>query len=123
MHPVSVVIAHSDNHTAAELASSLHGHFRSVSVTRSLEEARSAIPKHRAQLAVVDLELASLAEVRELCNDFNHTAFVCTHRIPDEEMWAAALAAGAIDCCQSDDVAGIVGAVKRNLKRARSSAA
>ena len=123
MHPVNVVIANHDYVAAAELAASLHDHFRSVAVARSLEEARSAIPKHRAQLAVVDLELASLADVKELCNDFGHTAIVCTHRIPDEEMWAAALAAGAIDCCQRDDIAGIVGAVSRNLKMARSSAA
>ena len=123
MHPVNVVIANSDNNAAAELASSLHEYFRSVAVTQSLEEARYAIPRHRAQLAVVDLESASLADVRELCNDFRHTAIVCTHRVPDEEMWAAALAAGAIDCCRRDDIIGIVQAVSRNMKLARSSAA
>jgi hypothetical protein len=38
-------------------------------------------------------------------------------------MWMEALAAGAIDCCQTADVTGIVQAVDRNLKMARSNAA
>jgi hypothetical protein len=48
---------------------------------------------------------------------------VCTHRIPDDEMWAEALTAGAIDCCQNADVAGILDAVQRNIHLAHSSAA
>jgi DNA-binding NtrC family response regulator len=124
MQPLNVVVASRDSQAAAQLAASLNSHFRSVAVARSLEEVRRAIPKHRAQLAIVDLELASLRDVQELCHDFDSTSVVCTHRIPDEEMWMEALAAGAIDCCQNADVSGIVQAVDRNLKmNARSNAA
>ncbi len=123
MQPLNVVIASRDSQAASQLAASLHQHFRSVAVARSLDEVRRAIPKHRAQLAIVDLELASVDDVKRLTHEFDHTSIVCTHRIPDEEMWAAALAAGAIDCCQNADVSGIVQAVDRNVKLARSSAA
>jgi DNA-binding NtrC family response regulator len=123
MQPLNVVIASHDSQGASQLAASLHPHFRSVSVARSIDEVRRAIPKNRAQLAIVDLELASMADVERLTQEFDHTSVVCTHRIPDEEMWASALAAGAIDCCQNADVSGIVQAVNRNVRLARSNAA
>lgn len=123
MQPVNVVIATTDTKTASHLAETLNRYFRSVAVARSVEEVRHAIPKHRAQLAIVDLELANMNEVKELCNEFGGTQVVCTHRIPDEEMWTEALTAGAIDCCQNADVAGILDAVRRNGRMARSNAA
>ncbi len=123
MEPLNVVIATSDSKAAGRLAESLHRHFRSVAVARSLEEVRRAIPKHRAQLAIVDLELANMKDVHDLCSEFEQTQVVCTHRIPDEEMWTEALTAGAIDCCQNADVSGILDAVHRNLRAARTSAA
>lgn len=92
-------------------------------MVRSLDEVRTAIPKHRAQLAILDLELASVADVKQLAREFDHTSIVCTHRIPDDEMWASALAAGAIDCCQNADIAAIVQAVDRYVKQARANAA
>ena len=123
MQPLDVIVATRDSLAGSELAASLNQHFRSVSVACSLEEARSAIPKHRAQLAIVDLELASVEDVERLAHEFGHTSIVCTHRIPDDEMWAAALAAVAIDCCQNADVSGIVAAASRNITLARSNAA
>ena len=123
MQPLNVVVANNDSQAASQLAASLNPHFRTVSVARSLDEVRHAIPKHRAHLAIVDLELASVQDVQRLAHEFGHTKIVCTHRIPDEEMWASALAAGAIDCCPIDDPAGIVATVSRNVHMARSSAA
>ena len=123
MQSLSVVIANRDSRSASQLAASLNTHFRKVSVVRSLDEIRHAIPKHRAQLAILDLELASVEEVERLAHEFDHTSIVCTHRIPDEEMWATALAAGAIDCCPSDDAACILRAVDRYVKEAHASAA
>jgi len=123
MQSLSVVIANRDSQSASQLAASLNAYFRNVSVARSLDEVRTAIPKHRAQLAILDLELASVEDVERLVREFNHTSIVCTHRIPDDEMWAAALSAGAIDCCPSDDAACIVEAVDRHVNRARSNAA
>ena len=123
MQSLSVVIASRDSKAASQLAASLNTYCRNVSVVRSLDEVRNAIPKHRAQLAILDLELATVADVEQLAREFNHTSIVCTHRIPDDEMWTAALAAGAIDCCQDADVASIVQAVNRHVKRARAIAA
>jgi DNA-binding NtrC family response regulator len=123
MQPLNVVIANRDSQSAAQLAAGLNTYFRKVSVVRSLDEVRLAIPMHRAELAILDLELASVEDVERLVREFNHTGIVCTHRIPDEEMWAAALAAGAIDCCQNADVASIVQAVNRHVKEALSNAA
>ena len=123
MQPLDVVIASPDTQAASQLAESLHRHFRSVAVARSMDEVRHAIPKHRAQLAIVDLELLNFGDVKQLCSDFGQTQVVCTHRIPDEEMWAEALTAGAIDCCQNADIAGILDAVRRNVVKARANAA
>ncbi len=123
MQPLSVVIANTDPQAATQLAESLNRHFRSVAVARSIDEVRYAIPKHRAQLAIVDLEMANLNDVKQLCNEFTQTQVVCTHRVPDEEMWAESLNAGAIDCCQNSDAAGILDAVRRNTVQVRAHAA
>ena len=65
MQPLNVVVATRDSQAASGLAASLNRHFRSVSVATSADEARSFIPKHRAEFAVVDLETVPLAEVRK----------------------------------------------------------
>jgi len=123
MQSLSVVIANHDSQSASQLAASLNSYFRIVSVVCSVDEMRTAIPRHRAQLAILDLELVSVEDVERLAREFNHTSIVCTHRIPDDEMWAAALTAGAIDCCPSDDAACIMNAVARNVRLARGNAA
>jgi hypothetical protein len=123
MRTINVVVASLDSRVASRLAASLNHYFRNVSVAGSLDEVRHAIPKHRAHLAVLDLEMAPVEEVGRLAHEFQNTNIVCTHRIPDEEMWTSALAAGAIDCCPSDDAAGIVNAVDRYVRLAHSHAA
>ncbi len=123
MQPLNVVIASNDSQAALRLAASLRPHFRSVAVALSMENVRHAIAKNRAAIAVVDLEMASMEEVARLCQEFEQTQIVCTHRVPDEEMWAQSLAAGALDCCHNADVAGIVQAVHRNVALARGNAA
>ncbi len=123
MQPMNIVVAHNDFITVAQLAASLHRHFRSVSVARSADEVRAAIPRTRPELAVVDLETVSLRDVEQLCREFRDVAIVCTHRLPDEQMWTEALAAGAIDICQTNDVRAILSAVKRSVPRVQASAA
>ena len=66
MQSLSVVIANRDSQFASHLAASLNPYFRNVSVVRSLDEVRNAIPKQRAQLAILDLELASVGEVEQI---------------------------------------------------------
>ncbi len=114
MKPLTVVIAQQDPKCAEVLVSSLNPHFRAVSVAHSVDELRTAIPKHRADLAVVDLELASLPDIAELHREFPQTIVVCTHRSPDEEMWPSVIEAGASDFCQSSDVRSIVMAAARD---------
>ena len=124
MTPLNVVVAQADSQRAEALAASLHAHFRSVSVARSLEELRDAIPKNRAEVAIVDLELVSLPEVQELHREFTGTCIVCTHRLGDEEMWTSALSAGASDFCSNADARDVVLAALRAVSsQNRSSAA
>jgi DNA-binding response OmpR family regulator len=123
MLPLTAVVVQSDPESAAALAKSLHRHFHTVRIAGSLEEVRAAIPRHRAEFVIVDLELIGMAEVERLRRDFASLSIVCTHRIPDEQLWAAALAAGALDCCHCSDVRSIVLAAMRNAQASRPGAA
>lgn len=108
MKPLSVVVAQSNARTAESLARSLYNHFRVVNTAGSLNDLVHSIPKHRADVAIVDLELADMRQVEQLVRQFSSTTVVCTHRLADEKMWTDALAAGAADCCHSSDVRAIV---------------
>lgn len=119
MRPITVVVAQSDPRAAEALAASLYPHFSSIQVARDAEEIRHAIPKHRADLAIVDLELVPIQEVCALHREFETTTIVCNHRLADEEMWTSTLEAGAADCCITDDVKGIVESALRNLSFAK----
>ncbi len=121
--PITVLVAQSDPRSAEALAASLHAHFRNIQVARSMDEVRHAIPKHRAELAILDLELVPIPEICNLHREFENTTIVCTHRLADEHMWTTTIEAGAADCCISDDVQGIIDSVMRNLRVAKSQAA
>ncbi len=108
MKPLSVVVAQSNSQTAEMLEKSLYNHFRVVHLAGDVDALRLAIPRYRADVAIIDLELAALSEVQQLKQDFAATTIVCTHRLADETMWANALAAGATDCCYASDVRAIV---------------
>lgn len=125
MRPINVVLAHHDAVLAERLAASLQKQFRNLLLAKSCEEVKSAVARFRSPFAVVDLELIKLAELKDLCREFPSTAFVCIHRLADDRMWSDALAAGAVDCCCSADVPGILLASERYvvLSRGRSAAA
>jgi len=123
MKPLNVVVAHRNSGNAEFLAQSLNHHFRVVKVARDLEDLRRAIPQHRAEVAIVDLELAGIGDVRDLTHDFSGTIVVCTHRLADEKMWTEALAAGAADCCHSSDIRAIVMAANQTRPVSHSHAA
>ena len=108
MKPLSIIVAQSNSKSADSLAKSLYNHFRSVNLAANVDELWRAIPRHRADVAVVDLEMADLEKIRDLRREFPATTVVCTHRLADEKMWTEALAAGAADCCFSSDVRAIV---------------
>lgn len=108
MKPLSVIVAQSNAKTGEFLTKSLYNHFRVVHTADNLNELLLSIPRHHADVAVVDLELADLEHVRQLTHQFSSTRIVCTHRLADEKMWTQALAAGAADCCHCSDVRAIV---------------
>ena len=120
---VSVVLLQEDSKTAQSLAGGLRSHFHSVYLTRSREELRDKVARNRPEVVVVDIESSRLTEVRSLHRDFPALPIICTHRIPDEEMWMAALEAGASDVCPSDDVGSVLISIQRTVAQARGAAA
>jgi len=118
----SVVLLEKNPGVARSLAGILRSHF-SVHVTRSREELRDDVTRTRPEAVVLNLEHWLLADVESLHRDFPALPIVCTHRIPDEEMWMAALAVGASDVCPADDVTNVLSSVLRSLALARTAAA
>ena len=118
----SVVVLEKDPRLARSLAGGLRPHF-AVQVTRSREELRDNLARNRPGAVVLNIEYWRLADVANLHRDFPALPIVCTHRIPDEEMWMAALAAGASDVCPADDVANVLTSLLRSMALLRSAAA
>ncbi len=112
MNPHDVIVAQSDCLVAEHLAAKLHAYFQNVSVARDLDEIKHIIRRQGAEVVVLDLDLADMHAVRQLTLEFHAVGFVCTHRVPDEEMWRDTLQAGAIDCCANNDVHEIVRATR-----------
>src|SRR5947209_9159662 len=92
MKPLSVVVAQSDTKAADFLVKSLYNHFRVVNKVNDLSELRNSIPRHRADVAILDLELADLKQLQRLINEFAGTSLVCTNRLADEMLLKVALA-------------------------------
>ncbi len=118
----SVVVLEKDPNVARTLAGGLRPHF-AVHVTRSREELRDNVARTHPEAVVLNIEHWLLADVESLHRDFPSLPIVCTHRIPDEEMWMAALAAGASDVCPADDVANVLTSVLRSMALSRTAAA
>ena len=118
----SVVVLEKDPGVARSLAGGLRAHF-SVHVTRSREELRDDVVRTHPEAVVLNLEHWMLADLESLRRDFPELPIVCTHRVPDEEMWMAALAAGASDVCPADDVSNVLTSVLRSMAVSRSAAA
>lgn len=118
----SVVVLEKDPKLARTLAGGLRPHF-SVHLTHSREELRDNVARTKPEAVVLNIEHWMLADVESLHRDFPALPIVCTHRIPDEEMWMAALAAGASDVCPADDVANVLTSVLRSMALSRTAAA
>ena len=122
MRPINVVLAHHDAVAADRLAASLGKQFRNLAIAKSDGEIAPAVARLRAPFAVVDLELVDFSTLKSLCAEFPATAFVCIHRLADDRMWSDALAMGAVDCCHSNDLHGILLASERYVVLTRSRA-
>ncbi len=118
----SVIVLETDPKLAQFLAGGLRPHF-SVHLTRSREELRERIANDRPEAVVLNMEYSRLTDVRSLHQDFPAVPIVCTHRVPDEEMWMAALEAGASDVCPVDDIKDVLTSVRRSMGLSRTAAA
>jgi DNA-binding response OmpR family regulator len=114
MQPLSIVVFQRDPRLAQALASTLSLHYHAVYVATSIEELRGDIPRHRPDVVILDIEASCLNEVERLHHEFPGVCIVCTHRVADEEMWAAALNAGASDMCPACDTKGILMSAERS---------
>jgi DNA-binding response OmpR family regulator len=119
----SVVVFESDPQVAQSLAGRLSSHFHSVHLSRSRDELRERVAKSRPQAVILDMECSRLTDVRNLHRDFPSLPIVCIHRVPDEELWIAALEAGASDVCPADDVQNVLTSVLRSVAIAQHAAA
>jgi DNA-binding NarL/FixJ family response regulator len=111
----NVVVLEKDPGVASCLAGTLGLHF-SVHVTRSREELRDDLARTRPKAVVLNIDDWRLSDVESLHRDFPALPIVCTHRIPDDELWTAALSAGASDVCPADDLDKVLTSVRRTLE-------
>lgn len=118
----SVVVLEQDPGIARSLACVLDPHF-SVDVTHSHEELRDKVLRNNPGAVILNIEHWRLTELENLHRDFPALPIVCTHRIPDEEIWMAALAAGASDVVPADDAANVLTSVLRSTEFSRGAAA
>jgi hypothetical protein len=123
MEPLNVVLLQGDSRIAQSLVSALSQSFRAVDQVHSLGELRTRIAKDRSRIVIVDTEAIPLAEVERLSREFPGSSIVCTHRLPDEELWTAALSAGASDMCSASDTGGIVRSALQSIVFMQSAAA
>jgi hypothetical protein len=86
-------------------------------------ELRTMLLRHEARVAVLDLELFTLDDVRNLAQTFEELTVICTHRSPDERMWMDALKAGAAEFCHPQDLRSILRASRVTAKRTMTIAA
>src|SRR5258708_13563753 len=101
MKPLSIVIAYSSPKHAEALCRALDSHCGVMNVAANFQELLTAIPRHRADVAIVDLELAGLTDIQQLVRQFPATALICTHRLADDRIWAKQLPAAAPDFCNT----------------------
>ena len=112
----SIVVLEQDPRVARSLAGGLRPHF-TVQLINSREELRDRLSKNHPEAVILNIEHWRLTEIESLHRDFPHLPIVCTHRVPDEEMWMAALEAGASDVCPAGDVEIVLTSVRRSMER------
>lgn len=119
----SAVILEGDSRLARSLAGGLSSHFNPIHLTHSGDELRARIAGSRPEVVILDMEYSRLTDVRNLHRDFPSLPIVCAYRIPDEELWIAAMEAGASDVCPADDVQNVVSSALRSVAIAKNAAA
>jgi DNA-binding response OmpR family regulator len=118
-----ILIAQADGKVGDRLAANLRSHFREIRVV-GLLELQEKLQHEEPYAVIVDLELVDFQKLHEICEWHRKAAIICTHRLADDEMWAAALAAGAADCCEPTDIIGILRAASNaHFRRFAATAA
>ena len=125
MPTVRVVFANPSQELPKSLLTAKRREMPNFAIVHAAAEIRETVPKLRAQLAIVDLEMITFQELAELCREFPSTAFVCIHRLADDSMWAQSLAAGAVDCCSASDLPWILQNAERyaSIKKSEATSA
>jgi DNA-binding NarL/FixJ family response regulator len=119
----TVILLQCDREIEQSLASALSHSFPFVHQVDSVSELWDRIGKYPGCVAIIDMESASFSDVEHLSHDFPAASIVCTHRCADEEMWTAALNAGARDVYSSSDIPGIVRGARMSRANVHSAAA
>jgi hypothetical protein len=122
MPAVDVTLLQSEAGTTQSLVVPLHKACRAVRQAKSFGDLRISLAEYPTEIVILDLEAASFPELKSLLRDFPGVSVVCNHRLADEEMWAVALNAGAVDCCASSDIQGILRATLQRPTRTRIAA-
>ena len=120
---LKVVVLENDPQLAQSLIGSLKTHFHSVQLAHSRDDLRDRVVQNQPEAVIADMESWRLADLASLRRDFPALPIVCTHRIPDEEIWMAALDAGATDVCAAGDVQDVLTSVLRSMALSRVIAA
>jgi DNA-binding response OmpR family regulator len=89
------------------------------SIARSTEELRERVSNERFEVAVLDMEHSRLSDVRSLHRDFPTLPIICTHRVPDDDLWVSALDAGASDVCGPEELENVLTSLVRTRGAAR----
>jgi len=110
----NVVLLQANSRLAESLNSALSDRFTKVHIVGNASEVSSSIAWKRAEVAIIDLEVASFADVQKIASEFPRSRIICTHRLADDEMWTAALNAGAADVYRPTETAAIVHAALVN---------
>ena len=92
-----------------------------VFTVQSVPELQALASQFRIHFGVLDLSSVTFQDIARLRRQLG-MEIVCTHRTPDEVMWAEALDAGALDCCFDDDGSAICRAIGQT-STARSASA
>ena len=124
MQPLPVFIAQADAKLGREFAAKLQVHFRDIQVLKALPALRNTLAQTKPYALIVDLEMIGFDELREICRSCPQTIVISTHRLADDEMWVASLAAGAADCCAATDYLGVIRAIvqRRSITWAAAAA-
>jgi DNA-binding response OmpR family regulator len=119
----SVVVLERDPNLVRSLVGKLSSHFLAVHLAQSRDELREKVAASQPGAVVLNIETWRLSDVETLRRDFPALPIICTHRVPDEEMWMAALAVGASDVCPADDPGIVLTSVLRTMALAKGASA